>query len=94
MNISMDTDGGKQRVSLSLPTIASVCSILGVVIFCGGFVVGYMAYTRSMTDLLAQNAEFAKRLTSVESKVIETQSDVKYIGQSISELKLAVVPKR
>lgn len=94
MSVSLDTNQGKPRVSFSLPTVAAICSIGGVVLWFGGFVMGYMAYTRSITDLLAQNAAFTTRLGSVESKIDLTQNDVKYIGQSIAELKLAVVPKR
>ena len=93
MSVSLETNG-KPRVSFSLPTIAAFCSILSVLIYCVGFVTGYMAYTRSMSDLKIQNDKIAERLSAVETKVTETQGDVKYIGQSIAELKLAVVPKR
>lgn len=95
MTISVNTNGnGKPRISFTLPTVAAICSIAGVLLWCGGFIMGYMAYTRSMTDLLAQTTSFTNRLTAVEGKVTETQVDVKYIGQSIAELKLAVVPRR
>ena len=93
MNMSLETTG-KPKITITLPTIAGVCSIVSLVVFCAGWVTGFMTYTRSMGELTNQYEKIGSRMASVEGKVTETQIDVKYIGQSIAELKLAVVPKR
>lgn len=78
----------------SLPTITMVSSVLAVVLWATGFVMGYMAYTRSMADLLAQNVAFALRLSNVENAAIELRGDMKYTRQDIAEIKLYILPKK
>lgn len=94
MSLQVETANGKSRLSFSLPAITAIASVAGVVLWAVGFVTGYMAYTRNMADLLRQSEAVVTRLSAVETKVTETQADVRYIGQSIAELKLAVGAKR
>lgn len=88
--------GGNRRSTLSvnLPTVAAISSVLGLLVYAIGFVSGYMVYTRSIGDLLAENTNMQKHITSIETRVTEMQGDIKYTRQDIAELKLAVVPRR
>ena len=98
-----DTNGGRQpwRFNISATTIAAVSATVGAILYVLGFVTGYMAYTRDMTQLLAGNSRIEIRASVVEQKVTEIQGDIKVVNtsietvkQNIAQLQLFNVPKR
>lgn len=85
---------GRPRISFTLPTMAAICSIAGIFLWIGGFVMGYMAYTRSMNDLITQNVSLIARLSALEISVVEMHGDIKRTREDIAELKVQNIPKR
>jgi hypothetical protein len=96
MTISQDSEG-KQSIKMTLPTLGAVSSILSVIIFCVGWLFGYLTFkadmkvvTDNVIDLRANTRlaeqhreEDARRLTNLEA-------DIKYISQGIAEMKLSL----
>ena len=97
---------------MSLPTLGAISSILGVIIFCGGWIFGYMTFKadmRAISDsvvvLVNQNNALQNRINIMSQSVTDDrqtltnrltvlETDVKYFSQGVTELKIAVVPKR
>ena len=83
-----------RRIKLSLPAIATLSAILAIFLWAAGVVAGYMAYTRSMSEVIAKYDAVAKRLDSAEDLLGELRGDMKYTRQDIAEIKTYILPKK
>ena len=92
---------GRPSIRLSLPTLGAISSVLGVIIFLGGWVLGYMTFRSkmdTMTDTVASvkidNAALRDSFNKLTNDFTEMKTDIKYISQGMAELRLAAIPKR
>lgn len=92
---------GKASVRITLPTLGALSSIVGVFLWCTGFVMGYLAFKSEMTTvntkvdrLELQGAATQDRLNNLGNRLTAIESDTKYLVQGVAELRLSAVPKR
>ena len=96
---------GKHFFKVSAAYVAAVSSILGIVIFCGGWILGYVTFKSDVENLKEINKSVQTRLDILSGHITEDrqmltnrltglESETKFISQGVAELKIANVPKR
>jgi hypothetical protein len=110
MTLQTDKDG-TSFVNIKLERIVSIAgaiaSIVGVLVFIGGFVTGERYLSSELTTLHETVADLRTgntatqerlnvlqdRLNGIDNRLTAVSADIKYISQGVAELRLANVPK-
>lgn len=99
--MTLETNGGRPSVRLTLPNLAYISSILGVFIYVAGFYTGYLTFKSEMSSLRETVNELRSNSTttresigSLTVRLSTIETDIKYIGQGVAKLQIEAVPKR
>jgi hypothetical protein len=95
------SSNGKRYARLSLLALGSISSIVTFIVFCAGFIIGYLTFkaematvTQQLADVRADNKAMRQTLIEDSARLISLETEAKYISQGIAELKLQNIPKR
>lgn len=72
---------------ISAATIAAVASVLGIMVYIGGFVSGYMLMRQSLTDLQAKVDIMQSKVDEMADRLTHVEADAHYTAQGIADLK-------
>ena len=88
------TANDRRSYRINAATIAAVSSSLGIVIFLGGFITGFLVMRQNLTDLQNSNAEIKMELSTVKTelatmvtRLTHVEDDSHYAAQGIADLK-------
>ena len=77
------SSNGKRYAKLSLVALGSISSIVSVVIFLGGFVIGYTTFkadinmlTRQLADVRIDNKELQGRLNTMAQTLVDDRQQI------------------
>jgi cell division protein FtsX len=87
IDVGSTTNGGRRSYRINAATIAAVASVLGIVVYLGGFISGYMLMRQNLTDLQASNIEIKAELAIVVARLTHVEDDSHYAAQGIADLK-------
>ncbi len=68
MRVETD-EGGRQSIHVTLPTLGLVSSIAGAIIFCGGWIFGYMTFKADMNLVVSQLMDLKLQTGSIGMRV-------------------------
>ena len=88
VDVGTTTNGGfRTSFRASAAVIAAVGSILSIVVFLGGFVVGALTLRSNVTTLQVDLADIKGRLDSVSNRLTKLEDKVDYTAQGVADLK-------
>jgi cell division protein FtsX len=88
IDIGPTTNGSRRTFRVNAATIAAVASVLGILVYVGGFISGYMLMRQNLTDLQTKVDGMQVRLDSVLDRLTHVEADAHYTAQGIADLKL------
>lgn len=87
IDIGPTTNGERRPYRINAATIAAVASVLGIVVYLGGFISGYMLMRQNLTDLQVKVGEMQGHLESMSERMAHVEADAHYSAQGIADLK-------
>ena len=68
IHVETDSDHG-QSIHFSLPTLGIISSIFGAIIFCGGWIFGYMTFKADINLINSQMADLKLQTGSIGARL-------------------------
>ena len=87
IDIGPVTNGSRRSFRLNAATVAAVASVLGIIVYIGGFVSGYMLMRQNLTDLQIKVDGMQIRLEAALDRLTHIEADAHYTAQGIADLK-------
>jgi len=84
------TNGERRPYRINAATIAAVASVLGIIVYLGGFISGYMLMRQNLTDLQVRVGEMQTRLDAVLDRLTHVEADAHYAAQATADLKALI----
>ena len=81
------TTNGRRSFHITAATIAAVSSSLGIVIFLGGFITGFLVMRQNLTDLQNKTAAIQSELSSISNRMTKIEDKMDYTVQGVADLK-------
>lgn len=87
-DIRIDRNGGDRRsIRINAATVAAVASVLGIVVYLGGFISGYMLMRQNLTDLQDKVDKMQITQDAMSDRLTHVEADAHYTAQGIADLK-------
>jgi len=81
------TSDGRRTFHISAATIAAVASSLGIFVYAGGFITGYMMMRQNLTELQTRVVDMQAKLDGVSDRLTHVEADAHFTAQGVADLK-------
>jgi hypothetical protein len=87
IDVGQTKNGTGRTFHVNAATIAATASSIGIVIFLGGFITGYLVMRQNLDDMRTSVAAIKSSLESLQSRLTHVEDDTHYAAQGIADLK-------
>ena len=87
IEIGPTENGGRRSYHINAATIAAVASSLGIFVYLGGFISGYMLMRQNLTDIQVKVVELQSKLDIMSDRMAHVEADAHFTAQGVADLK-------